>query len=270
MAKTDLTVIIPVHTVEGDTIKWLTKAIESVKQQKVKPDVLLIITADDKEVTSEIKKIKLGSLSKITKITTNDTGNTDFCSQVNFGVSKVKTQYFSVLELDDEYSNIWIDNFVKYKTYYDDVSLFLPIVVDTDIAGRYISTTNEAVWALQFSDEMGVLDNGSLLDYPNFSFTGGVMKKADYEEIGGFKSSMRLTFIYEFLLRVTYNDLKVMTIPKFGLKHTNMRPGSLFYDYKNGDNVVTTDEGRFWMDTAKKEYFFTEDRKITFEENVTV
>jgi len=243
MAKTDLTVIIPVHTVEGDTIKWLTKAIESVKQQKVKPDVLLIITADDKEVTSEVKKVKLGSLDKITKVTTNDTGNTDFCSQVNFGVSKVKTQYFSVLELDDEYSNIWIDNFVKYKTHYEDVSLFLPIVVDTDVSGKFISTT---------------------------SFTGSIMKKADYEEIGGFKSSMRLTFIYEFLLRATYNDLKIMTIPKFGLKHTNMRPGSLFYDYKNGSNVVTTDEGRFWMDTAKKEYFFIEDREITFEENVTV
>ena len=255
MAKTDLTVVIPVHTVEGDTIKWLKKAIDSVKQQKVKPDTLMIVTADSKEVIGAVKKVKLGSLDKITKILTNDTGETDFCSQVNFAVTK-------------EYSNIWIDNFVTYKKHYSDVSLFLPIVVETDVSGRYINTTNEAVWALQFSDDMGVLDNGSLLDYPNFSFTGGIMKKEAFEEIGGFKSSIRLTFIYEFLLRVTYNDFKVMTIPKYGLKHTNMRPGSLFYDYKNGENAVTQEEGKFWLETAKKEYFFTQDRKITFEEKV--
>ena len=270
MAKTDLTVVIPVHTVEGDTVKWLEKAIDSVKQQKVKPDTLLIVTADDKEVIDTVKKIKLGSLDKITKVVANNTGETDFCSQVNFAVTKVKTEYFSVLELDDEFSNIWVNNFVDYKTHYSDVSLFLPIVVDTDVSGRYVNTTNEAVWALQFSDEMGILDNGSLLDYPNFSFTGGIMKKSAYEEIGGFKTSIKLTFIYEFLLRTTYNDLRVMTIPKYGLKHTNMRPGSLFYGYKNGENPVSKDEAKFWMDTAKKEYFFTEDREITFEEKATV
>lgn len=269
MAKTDLTVVIPVHTIEGDTIKWLEKAVESVKAQKVKPDALLIVTSDNKEVTDEVNKIKFGSLKKNTKVITNDTGKTDFCSQVNFAVTKVETEYFSVLELDDEYSNIWVDNFVNYKTHYGDVSLFLPIIVDTDVSGKYINTTNEAVWALQFSDELGVLDNSSLLEYPNFSFTGGVMKKADFEEVGGFKTSMRLTFIYEFLLRVTYNDLKVMTIPKYGLKHTNMRSGSLFYTYKNGDTAITSDEAKFWMDTAKKEYFFTEDREITFEEKAT-
>ena len=62
MAKTDLTVVIPVHTVEGDTINWLTKAVDSVKSQKVKPDALLIVTSDNKEVTDEVKKVKLGSL----------------------------------------------------------------------------------------------------------------------------------------------------------------------------------------------------------------
>ena len=268
MAKTDLTVIIPVHTVEGDTIKWLTTAIESITKQNTKPDALLIITSDNKEVTDEVNKIKLGLLDKKTKVITNNTGNTDFCSQVNFGVTQVKTTYFSVLELDDEFSNIWINNFVTYKSHYEDVSLFLPIVVETDISGKYINTTNEAVWALQFSDEMGCLDNGALLRYPNFSFTGGIMKKEDYEEIGGLKSSIRLSFIYEFLLRVTYNDKKIMTIPKLGLKHTNMRPGSLFDSYRNGDDAINQDEGRFWMETAKKEYFFIEDREITFEENV--
>ena len=132
MAKTDLTIIIPVHTVKGDTIKWLEKAIGSINQQNILPDSLFIIAADDKEVIKTLNTIKLGKIEDKTKIITNDTGKTDFCSQVNFGVSHVKTEYFSVLELDDEYSSIWINNFVTYKKHYEDVSLFLPIVVETD------------------------------------------------------------------------------------------------------------------------------------------
>ena len=267
MAKTDLTVIIPVHTVEGDTLTWLGKAIQSVKNQEIKPDKVFIVIPDNQKVIDGVNKVDLESLKDKTQIITNNTGKYDFCAQVNFGASKVDTKYFSVLELDDEYSSIWLRNFITYKEHYPDVSLFLPIVVETDLNGNYINTTNEAVWALQFSDEMGYLDNGALLRYPNFSFNGGIIKKEDYDEIGGLKPSIKLSFIYEFLLRVTYNDKKVMTIPKFGLKHTNMRPGSLFYEYKNGTSPITADEGRYWMDTAKKEYFFIEDREITFEEN---
>ena len=46
------------------------------------------------------------------------------------------------------------------------------------------------------------------------------------------KSSMKLTFNYEFLLRATYNDTVIMTIPKVGYKHTNQRVDHLFWDYK--------------------------------------
>ena len=59
-----------------------------------------------------------------------------------------------------------------------------------------------------------------------------------------------------------------MVIPKFGYKHMNMRPGSLFWEYKNSTDAnikLEADEGKFWMDVAQKEYFFTEDRNITYE-----
>ena len=91
------------------------------------------------------------------------------------------------------------------------------------------------------------------------------MKKEDFEAIGGFKSSMKLTFVYEFLLRATYNDLQVMTIPKVGYKHTNMRVESLFWEYKNHTSEkLMPEEAKFWMDTAKKEYFFKIDRKVKY------
>jgi len=96
-----------------------------------------------------------------------------------------------------------------------------------------------------------------------------VVRKDTYQELGGFKPSIKLTFVYEFLLRLTYNSTKIMTIPRIGYKHLNMREGSIFWSYKNGEQKVTEDEVRFWLESAKKEHFFTEDRNIKYEpENV--
>jgi hypothetical protein len=50
--------------------------------------------------------------------------------------------------------------------------------------------------------------------------------------------SIKLTFVYEFLLRLTYNSVSIMTIPKLGYKHTNMREGSIFWNYKFGEEKM--------------------------------
>ena len=73
------------------------------------------------------------------------------------------------------------------------------------------------------------------------------------------------TFGYEFFLRMTHNSVKIMSIPRIGYKHVNLREGSIFWNYKKGDNMLTDDEVRFWVDSAKKEYFFINDRAIKFE-----
>ena len=44
------------------------------------------------------------------------------------------------------------------------------------------------------------LDNNTLLRYQNFQVSGMIMRKSKFEEIGGLKSSIKLTFNYEFLL----------------------------------------------------------------------
>ena len=84
-----------------------------------------------------------------------------------------------------------------------------------------------------------------------------VIKKSTVKEFGGFKSNLKLTFVYEFLLRMTYNSVKIMTIPKIGYKHTNLREQSLFWDYKNSESKLDEKEVKFWVESAKKEYFFT-------------
>ena len=75
----------------------------------------------------------------------------------------------------------------------------------------------------------------------------------------------KLTFGYELFLRMTHNSMKIMTIPKIGYKHINLREGSIFWNYKNGDNRITQDEAGFWIESAKKEYFYTSEREINYE-----
>ena len=106
------------------------------------------------------------------------------------------------------------------------------------------------------------MNEQTLLQYQNFQTSGMVFKKSLVEDFGGFKQSIKLTFIYEFLLRMTFKDVKVMVIPKFGYKHVNQRNGSLFANYKQSIDPV---EARWWLATAKKEYYFPKDRKITYE-----
>ena len=190
---------------------------------------------------------------------------TSYCGHINFGVDSCETEWFSILEYDDEYSNIWFKQFNEYVAHYTEVDLFFPLVVDTDENGRFIGFTNEALWAVGFSEELGHLDNNTLLRYQNFQVSGMIMKKDSFTNIGGMKDSMKLTFNYEFLLRATYNDVVIMTIPKVGYKHTNQRVNSLFWNYKfNQDMTLGDEEAKFWMDVAKKEYFFTNDRAVEY------
>jgi len=232
--KTEITVLLPVHELDDETRPLFKNAVKSVEEQSVLPDEMLVIVPKGSKVSKELKKFDYGKIKDIVRVVEND-GETDFASQINFGVEAAKTEWISVLEMDDEYSKIWFKNVVEYRNAHDDVDIFMPIIVDTELTEdgqhNFIGLTNEAVWAQSFSDELGVLDNGALLAYQNFNIDGVVMKKSLFEEFGGLKPSIKLTFIYEFLLRMTFKDSRVFVIPKFGYKHVNQRKGSLFNKY---------------------------------------
>ena len=141
-------------------------------------------------------------------------------------------------------------------------------MVDVNEKSVFAGFTNEATFAASFAQEVGYLTNEMLHNYQNFQSSGMIIKKEVLENYGGFKSSMKLTFVYEFLLRMTYNSVKIMTIPKIGYKHINMRPESIFWDYKFGNNQVSENEVKFWVSSAKKEYFFVSDRDIKYEDAI--
>ena len=106
---------------------------------------------------------------------------------------------------------------------------------------------------------MGYLNINALKQYTDFKLSGAVIKKSDFESLGGYKTNIKLTFMYEFLLRALNNASKIYTIPKMGYKHFATREGSLFDGYLK---TMPVDERKFWFETATKESNFTNDRPI--------
>jgi glycosyltransferase involved in cell wall biosynthesis len=259
----DVSVILPIKSGRAfDFSEYFTKCIESLKTQKLKINELIIVHTDEDVVVEFLNNFDFGNLTVIKLAWTEEP---NYTSQINFGVKNSNSKWISLFEFDDEYSTIWFNNVEKYSNAYPDVDAFLPIVVDTDQMGKFVGFTNEATFAANFSSEMGILSNETLQDYQNFQTSGMVIKKSALVDNGLFKSSFKLTYGYELFLRLTNNSVKIMSIPKIGYKHTNLRDGSIFWNYKNGEDALTPDEVKFWIDSAKKEYFFTNDRAIKYE-----
>jgi len=265
--KSNISVILPVHELNGDSeITLFKNAITSVSNQEVKADELIIVVPEGSKVEEALKEFDFGDAKALVRVVSNPNGS-DFQTQLNYGISEAKSEWFSFLEFDDEYSTKWFKNVVEYREAHDDVEVFMPIIVDVNAEdGGFMGLTNEAVWANSFSDELGVLDNNALLSFQNFNIDGFVMKKSTFEQWGGLKKNIKLTFIYEYLLRITVNGVKVMVIPRFGYKHQNQREGSLFKNYSTEMNSV---EAKWWLDQAKKEYFHSRERDITYEANIS-
>jgi len=272
MGKLDVSIVLPIESSKHKNFDELfNSCITSLKNQiktcpdrgEVVGDIELNVIHSGEE--SLVQKLDSYDFSGLTVNIIHNEGETDFCSQVNFGITKCNHKWVSILEFDDEYSSIWFKNVSRYVDSYPDVKAFLPLVVDTDEKGVFAGFTNEATFAANMNSEIGILTNEVLLNYQNFQSSGMVFNKSLFEDFGGFKKSIRLTFVYELLLRLTYNSVSIMTIPRIGYKHSNMREGSVFWNYKFGPNPQTQDEVSFWIDTAKKEHFFKEDRDIKYE-----
>ena len=258
-----LSVILPIKSSKAkDFDEYFEKAISSLKNQQTKFEELVIIHTQEESLIDILNGYDFGDLN-VTKLLWDKEPN--YSDQVNYGIKKAKGEWVSLFEFDDEYSSIWFKNVQKYIESFPEVQMFLPVVVETDEKGLFAGFTNEATFAANFSQEMGILTNDTLQDYQNFQTAGSVFKKSIVEDFGGFKPSVKLTFIYEFLLRLTYNSVSIMTIPRLGYKHVNLREGSIFWNYKFGENKMIEDEVKFWIQAAKREYFFTDDRSIKYQ-----
>lgn len=249
----DLVVIIPMHEFGKDNIELLNKAVESV------PEGVKTVLSVKKGVDGRTLK---GVSERLTVLAESE--GDSFAELVNTAVDNIEEKWFSILEFDDTYTPIWLTNAKRYIDFKPDMSVFMFLEDITDFNnGKYIGFGNEAAWASSFSNEIGFIDNDCLQNYFDFYLTGSIFNTADWREVGGLKPSIKITFWYEWLLRATNKGKKVFVIPKVGYNHKLGRKNSLVEIYKE---TVDGEESQWWFDLSKREYFFKEDRKKTYED----
>lgn len=255
----NISIILPVHTIEDDYKIMLENALMSIEEFHNDIKVLIVCPPS-------IKKSIINLSQKLEINIIENNGETDFCSQINKGIEECKTEWFSILEMDDTYNKTWLSSVSLAVKENPEVNIFLPIVKDINSEGKFLSFTNESVWAYGFSEKQGFLDNDLLLDYHNYQISGGLYKTQSVKDAGSLKSNIKLTFGYELLLRLTHNGNNIMILPRIGYTHVNYREGSLFWQYMHDDSMKLSDEEvKFWLETAKKEFFFKNKREINYE-----
>ncbi len=265
----NISVIIPIHEYNDELSIYLDKAVESIVKQEGAEELPQLILVFPSELEAVIEGFKERVIRKFqeklpyNKFTLiSNSGNIDYQSQVNLAVKSVTTDYFSVLEFDDEYSTTYFKNVTKYINSFPDIDVFLTMMIEVNEKNEGIKMTNEIVWAQQFvgeNGEMGYLNLNVLKQYSDFKLSGAAIKKSEFENLGGYKSNIKLTFMYEFLLRALNNASKIFTIPKIGYKHLATRENSLFGTYQK---TMPMEERKFWFETAKKESNIMNDRPI--------
>jgi hypothetical protein len=248
----NIAVIIPVH-VWGDEIKEMfEQAMSSV------PEDVKIIVSCPKSISGEIK------YKDIEFALEENESLTSFQHLVNIGVKSVKTDWFSILEFDDVYTNIWFSNFKKYQEYHQEFNFFLPmndLYNCEDNKNEFVGNGNEVAWASSFSDTIGVLGAKDIEEFFQFYLTGGIFNTKTWNTLGGLKESMKLTFWYEFMLRATHKGERFYVVPKIGYIHCLARKGSLMQEYRD---TISKEESEFWFKTAKTESYYIEDRNIQY------
>ena len=265
----NISILIPVHECDDNVTPLLSKAVETViTQEKIEGIPLMYIvfpTAIKESIVgwrdSMIRKYQ-EKINHTSFVLVENEGHTDFQNQVNLGASKIETDYFSILEFDDEYSLTYIYNAEKYIKHYPDVDVFLSLMVEVSKNNEALKLTNEMVWAQQFvgeNGEMGYLNANALKQNTDFKLSGAVINREEFLSLGGFKANIKLTFNYEFLLRALNNACKIHAIPKIGYKHLADREDSLFGVYLK---TMPAAERKFWFDTATREANFINDRVI--------
>lgn len=256
-----INIIIPIHEYDNAIESLLERAVRSIPNGYPITLSLSKKVHDDnfKAIESFASRV-IPTETELNYVFAND-DKSDFCTLVNNSVSK-DYEWFSILEFDDEYTNIWFNHVEEEMEYKHDVSIFLPLTELIDFNKHvFISYGNEAPWASSFSNEIGYIDNDCLQSFFDFYLTGCVFNTKDWLNCGGLKPSIKVTFWYEFLLRLTSKDKKAYVIPKLGYRHFVNRENSLYSIYRK---TITNEESKWWYDLAKEECSFKQDRNKTY------
>lgn len=264
-------IIIPVHKYDDDVKALLNRCLTSVNDMikattnDIKVDIQIVVP--NSEMEKEISSQMVTWTDKVSSVTIaeNKSGEFDFCSQVNYATNNLcKNEFFMVVEYDDMVTEKWLNMAYPYIKTREKCPLFLPLVEVYDIKDskkpKYY--VNEIGWSSSFSEnELGSLTNNLLMDYCNFNITGAIINTNKFNKSGGLKPSIKVSFGYELLLRLSQLYGEVYVIPKVGYFHFINRDDSLTAEYHK---TMTQEEGSWWIKLATQEYLFKKDRNKTY------
>jgi hypothetical protein len=261
----ELTVIIPIEKWDDETKKYLDRALDSVFNQKSKPSEIIFGTHSDlndnkygeylEKTIKEFEMIGINILNKCSDYVFENYPNSSSMA-INDCVKSVKTKYFTVLELTDQFEPTWIENVQRYiETLDKDISAYLPICKIFNENGEFVRFLNEQWWANGFSKDLdlGYVDEEGLKVMFDMNLTGSIINKKDFDEIGGLKTNIKLYYWYEFLLRLVYNQKHVFVIPKSLYNHVYFKA-----------NNIEEHEAKFYWDSVQKEYYFNNQRELIY------
>jgi len=250
---------------------------------------LPIINRSTKDKDGKIQEQKISAEKKINyciEKTEKSTFYEVFNEASNYAATN-NYKWFSVIEHDDVVDINWYGVFNTYAEEKTEVDIFLPITKEIS-NGTKVGFINEFCWYEPIGAEVaGVTDLQILLRFNCLNLTCGVIKtdsvkKYSENKDGLFyplKESMKISAMYEFFLRSVYNDFKIFTIPRAGYEHRINRTFDIVDNFSSKLQPDLTSKpvekgginrDEFWMELAKKEYFFDHDRKLSYTNSLEV
>jgi hypothetical protein len=198
-------------------------------------------------------------------------------------------KYMSITEPEDVYSLNWFNLVDEWGNENPDMAMFLPLIKHMNF-GAFQGFMNESCWAEGMAEEVGKYDNNLLLKF-NFAAhpLGAVMvvpkmveQKDAYEIRDGkyypMKSGIKLFNYYEFFLRSSFHDLKIMNIPRIAYElrvvdiheydaRSSKIPSTLLNLPKEKGGISSA-EAQFWAKYATDAYYMEEDDNTVKYESV--
>jgi len=247
----------------------------------------ITVTEKKEDGTTETKEIKSEKkLNYVLENTSSHTFQQLFNEALNYSIVN-KYKFFSVVESEDVIDVDWYKTSMKFAAKHIDKDGFLPLLREVS-NGNFLGFFNEACWVDGYAEVAGVFDLQLLMRFNCINTTGAVFKTDSIKNYStlidgqykAMKENFKVSYAYEFFLRMIYDDVKFFTIPRLGYEHridipTEMvdpfsskvpRNLTAFPEDKGG---MSQEEIKFWNESAKKEYFISRhDREIKFEPRV--
>lgn len=265
-----VTYIVPIYKTDDASVEYLKKALNSLTLMMGSNDYAVVFAGGD-ETIEKLKDVISDSIKPDKVSYTHgykpSNGEQDALTVVNYAINFVTSEYFCVLEFDDEFLPNTYNNFLKYSEAEPDSSVYMSINILSDAKNEHsaIGLTNEIVWASSFAEEYGYVDKEGLEAYADFNVTGAFINTEDFISVGRLKPSFGIAAWYEFLLRLAFNEKKVYVMPKIGYKHTVGREDS-FMEIFATDKELSAKVPKL-IALAKTECEYKEERELSFENN---